>query len=177
MHAGWEVLMRTAMLPALVLLLSSSAAQPDVSRVAPPGLRSSDYGPSISDLSWLEGIWRGTIGGREFEAHYTGVEGGQILSASKYTEAGKPAGFEFERFEQRGDTLLLTPFPEGMSSVSFPLTEYDDKSKRAVFENLAHDFPTRISYQRSARDRLTILVSGPGEDGKEQVLTYDLKRK
>jgi hypothetical protein len=45
-----------------------------------------------------------------------------------------------------------------------------------VFENLSHDFPTRITYQRVARDRLTILVSGPGEDGKEQVLTYVLNR-
>jgi len=143
----------------------------------PPAPSSPSSPPQLSDLSWLEGVWRGQIGGREFEAHYTGVEGGQILSASKYTEGGKPAGFEFERFEQQGDTLVLTPFPEGMSSVSFPLAQYDGKAKRAVFENVAHDFPTRISYQRSARNRLTILVSGPGEDGKEQVLTYNLERK
>ena len=132
--------------------------------------------PTISDLSWLEGTWRGRIGGRDFEAHYTGVEGEQVLSASKYAENGRPAGFEFERFEQRGDTLLLTPFPEGQSSVSFPLAEYDAGARRAVFENLSHDFPTRISYQRVANDRLTILVSGPGEDGNEQVLTYALRR-
>jgi tagatose-1,6-bisphosphate aldolase non-catalytic subunit AgaZ/GatZ len=55
--------------------------------------------------------------------------------------------------------------------------EYDAKGHRAVFENLAHDFPTRISYQRVARDRLTILVSGPGEDGNEQVLTYALRKQ
>jgi hypothetical protein len=133
--------------------------------------------PRVSDLSWLEGTWRGRIGGRDFEAHYTGADGGQILSASKYTEEGRPAGFEFERFEQRGDSLILTPFPEGQSSVSFPLAEYDSRNRRAVFENLAHDFPTRISYQRMAKDRLTILVSGPGEDGKEQVLTYALRRR
>jgi Domain of unknown function (DUF6265) len=166
--------MRTAVLPAL-LLLASSASPPPSSNPAHPGLPADP--PSIHDLSWLEGTWRGDIGGRGFEAHYTGVEGGQILSASKYTQDGKPAGFEFERFEQRGDTLVLTPFPEGLSSVSFPLAEYDGRGKLAVFENLAHDFPTRISYQRTARDRLTILVSGPGEDGKEQVLTYALKRK
>ena len=160
--------MRTALLATLALLLSS-AADPPPRRPADP--------PSISDLSWLEGTWRGRIGGREFEAHYTGVEGGQILSASKYTEEGKPAGFEFERFEQRGDTLMLTPFPEGQSSVSFPLAEYDSNSRRVLFENLAHDFPTRISYQRVAKDRLTILVSGPGEDGMEQVLTYALRRR
>ena len=160
--------MRTAIVLPIGLLLFSSAAPP---------LRHPADTPQITDLTWLEGIWRGKIGGREFEAHYTGVNGGQILSASKYTENGKPAGFEFERFQQQGDTLMLTPFPEGMSSVSFPLAEYDPKGKRAVFENLAHDFPTRISYQRNAGNRLTILVSGPGEDGKEQVLTYDLQRK
>src|SRR5215210_3871765 len=157
--------MRTAFL-SLVLLSSLFAS---FSPSAAPLARGPTAPPSILDLSWLEGTWRGNIGGREFEAHYTGVEGGQVLSASKYTEEGKPAGFEFERFEQRGDTLTLTPFPEGMSSVSFPLVEYNASSKLAVFENLAHDFPTRISYQRTARDRLAILVSGPGEDGKEQV--------
>jgi Domain of unknown function (DUF6265) len=159
--------MRTTLLAAFLMFLSAPTSPL-------PSLPTSP--PSISDLSWLEGTWYGRIGGRDFEAHYTGVEGGQVLSASKYTEDSKPAGFEFERFEQRGDTLLLTPFPEGRSTVSFTLAEYDAAARRAVFENLSHDFPTRISYQRLTRDRLTILVSGPGEDGKEQVLTYDLKR-
>jgi hypothetical protein len=159
--------------PVVLLFLSSAAPLPSpASRVPDPAAP-----PTISDLSWLEGIWRGEIGGRDFEARYSGTDGGQILSASKYTEKGHPAGFEFERFEQRGDTLLLTPFPEGKSSVSFPLAEYDSKTRRAVFENLAHDFPTRISYQRVAKDRLTILVSGPGEDGNQQVLTYALEKK
>jgi uncharacterized protein DUF6265 len=160
--------MRTAIvLPIGLVLLSSAAPLP----------RRPAASPQVTDLTWLEGVWRGKIGGKDFEAHYTGPDGGQILSASKYTEDGKPAGFEFERFEQRGDTLILTPFPEGMSSLSFPLAEYDGKSKRAVFENLAHDFPTRISYQRVAKNRLRILISGPGEDGREQVLTYDLNRQ
>jgi hypothetical protein len=158
--------MRATMVPALLLLLSSS-----------PPLRLTVSPPTLSDLAWLEGTWRGRIGSREFETRYTGPEGGQILSVSKYTENGAPAGFEFERFEQRADTLLLTPFPEGTSSVSFPLSEYDPATRRAVFENLAHDFPTHISYQRVARDRLTITVSGPGEDGNEQVLTYALKKQ
>jgi len=159
----------------LLLVLLSSSSSPSFPASPLTSFQASP--PQIADLSWLEGVWRGKIGGREFEAHYTGVDGGQILSASKYTESGKPAGFEFERFEQQGDTLVLTPFPEGMSSASFPLKEFDPKAKRAVFENLAHDFPTRISYQRASGGRLTILVSGPGEDGKQQVLTYDLERK
>jgi hypothetical protein len=132
---------------------------------------------SVRDLSWLEGVWEGKIGDRDFEARYTGAEGGQVLSASKYTKNGKPAGFEFERFEEQGDSIVLTPFPEGTSSVAFRLAELDSLGRRAVFENLAHDFPTRLSYQRVADNRLTILVSGPGEDGNEQVLTYSLHKK
>jgi hypothetical protein len=157
----------TSLLP-LVVILSSTA--PELPRLpASP--------PSIRDLAWLEGTWRGQIGGRDFEARYSGADGGQVLSASKYTKDGLAAGFEFERFEEQGDSLVLTPFPEGKSSVTFRLAELDLKGRRAVFENLAHDFPTRLSYQRVANDRLTILVSGPGEDGNEQVLTYSLKRK
>src|SRR5918998_190139 len=115
--------MRTAIVVSLGLLLSAEAA-PLPRRPAAP--------PTISDLSWLEGTWQGSLGGRSFEAHYTSAEGGQILSVSKYTEDGKPAGFEFERFQQRGDTLMLTPFPEGQSSVSFRLAEYDATARRAV---------------------------------------------
>lgn len=160
--------MRVMLFSAFLLFFASPNSPPPRIPASPPTLR---------DLSWLEGTWHGDVSGRDFEAHYTGPDGGQILSASKYTKEGQPAGFEFERFEQRGDTLVLTPYPEGNSSVSFPVAEYDSRKRRVVFENLGHDFPTRISYQRVAKDRLTILVSGPGEDGNEQVLTYALRRK
>jgi hypothetical protein len=166
--------MRSLMLLPVVLFLASSTL---TSHQASPLPRVPASPPSIRDLAWLEGVWKGQIGGRDFEARYSGADGGQVLSASKYTKEGIPAGFEFERFEEQGDSLVLTPFPEGKSSVTFRLAELDPKGRRAVFENLAHDFPTRLSYQRVANDRLTILVSGPGEDGNEQVLTYSLKRK
>src|SRR4051812_38300505 len=167
-----ELPMRLSSLLPVVLVLSSLHPVP-----ASPPPRFAGSSPSIRDLAWLEGTWRGTIGDREFEARYSGADGGQVLSASKYTKDGSAAGFEFERFEEQGDSLILTPFPEGKSSVTFRLAELDIKGQRAVFENLAHDFPTRLSYQRVANDRLTILVSGPGEDGNEQVLTYSLRRK
>jgi hypothetical protein len=161
-------MMRVALCSILVLLLSSAASPLPHFPASPP---------TIGDLAWLEGVWRGKIGGREFEARYSGADGGQVLSASKYTKEGKPAGFEFERFEELEGTLVVTPFPEGKSSVTFKLSEFEPKLRRAVFENLAHDFPTRLSYQRVADNKLTILVSGPGEDGNEQVLTYSLTRK
>ena len=167
--------MRTAvlLLPLVFLFSSSTAPLPSSpstrGRVPAP--------PSIRDLAWLEGTWQGRVGERDFEARYSGADGGQILSASKYTKEGVAAGFEFERFEELDGTLVLTPFREGKSSVTFKLAELEPTTRRALFENLAHDFPTRLSFQRVADNKLTILVSGPAEDGKEQVLTYSLTRK
>src|SRR5215207_7078337 len=167
--------MRNAVVLSGMLLLSNSMV-PHRSP-ATPLTNLPAYPQSIRDLSWLEGVWQGKIGGRDFEARYSGPDGGQVLSASKYSENGVAAGFEFERVEEVDGTLALTPFPEGKSSVTFTLAELDPTLRRAVFENLGHDFPTRISYQRVADNKLTILVSGPGEDGKEQVLTYSLERR
>jgi hypothetical protein len=142
-----------------------------------PPTRLPAYPPTISDLPWLEGVWRGRVGSRDFEARYTGPEGGVVLSASKYIAQGKAAGFEFERFEEKDGHVVLTPYPEGKESpATFRLTDFDQKTRRAVFENPEHDFPTKISYQRVAEDSLTILVSGPGKDGKKKVIRYELRR-
>jgi hypothetical protein len=157
-----------ALLPAVLLI--HSPYQP---------ARGSPYScpPSVSELAWLEGVWRGKVGTRDFEAQYTGTEGGVVLSASKYSTNGQPAGFEFERFQEKDGHVVLTPYPDGKESpASFRLTDFDQKTHRAVFENPKHDFPTKISYHRVAEDSLTILVSGPGKDGKESVIRYELKR-
>jgi len=159
--------------PALLLLQSPSLplAKLGAGSTLPP------YHPTMSDLAWLEGVWRGRVGTRDFEARYTSPEGGLILSMSKYTSKGRAVEFEFEQFDERDGTLVLTPYPQGNKSpVRFRVTDFDSSTRRAVFENPAHDFPTKISYQRVAEDSLTILVSGPGKDGKEKVIRYELGR-
>ena len=96
---------------------------------------------------------------------------------SKYTANGMAVEFEFERFTEKDGAVVLTPYPDGKESpATFRLTDLDQKTRRAVFENPEHDFPTKISYQRVAGDSLTILVSGPGKDGKDKVIRYELGR-
>jgi hypothetical protein len=126
-------------------------------------------------LSWLEGSWQGDFEGNPFEAHYTSPEGGSILSMSKEFLKDGRCWIEFERFTISGDSVLLTPYPQGEKSVSFVLTGHDPSVKKAVFENKAHDFPTDITYEMTAPDSLRILVAGPGKDGRK-VLTLRLAR-
>lgn len=128
----------------------------------------------IGDLAWLAGSWAGEVRGAgattRFEAHYTSPQGGVILSASKAFKAdGQLSWFEFERFEEREGTLVVIPHPNGKASVPFTLVEHDPAAKRAVFANPGHDDPNRITYQRTAEDRLLIRVEGdaPGESSLE----------
>ena len=73
--------------------------------------------------------------------------------------------------------VVYTPHPGGRKSDPFPVVRYDAAARRVVFENLQHDFPKRFTFALVAPDNLVITLSGPGKDGKERELVYDLRRK
>lgn len=125
----------------------------------------------LESLAWLAGTWKSD----SFETHYTSPEGGLILSVSKHYEGGRAAFFEFERFEVRGEDVVLVPYPGGDESVSFRLVGHHPDAKKAVFENKEHDFPTSLTYELRAPDNLTIVVAGP-QGGREASFALDLKR-
>ena len=52
---------------------------------------------------------------------------------------------------------------------------YDEQGQEAVFENPAKDWPTRITYQRAAADRLVITLSDP-HGTSDKVERFDLQR-
>lgn len=115
----------------------------------------------LAALAWLAGTWRSDT----YTAHYSGPEGGVILSYSKQYEDGRLVFFEQERFEVRDGHVVEAPSPKGVPSpVVFTLTALDPAGHAAVFENPTHDFPTRLSYRREG-DRLHIRVEGPGGRG------------
>jgi hypothetical protein len=125
----------------------------------------------IDSLAWLAGRWSGPMWGGEFVAAYNAPAGGTLLSFSELRKDGKAAFYEFEVFEARAEGLVLTPYPGGQKKETFRLTS--SEASKAVFENPAKDFPTRIEYHRAAEDRLVITLSG-GAGGKTE--TFDLKR-
>lgn len=145
-------------------------------------LLAQDLPADAAALEWLAGRWVGTVEGMNgvsrFEAQYTSPEGGIVLGTSKSFGAGDLLlWFEFERFEVREGVLSVTPYPNGRPSVTFKLTSYDAAAKKAVFANPEHDFPTEISYQRVADDRVQLLVSGPGKEGGRSVMAFNLSRQ
>ena len=141
-----------------------------------------DLPTDAAALEWLAGHWVGTVEGmggvERFEAQYTSPQGGVVLGTSKSFGAGERLlWFEFERFQAKDGVLSVTPYPNGRASVSFQLSSYDAEAKKAVFTNPEHDFPTEISYQRIADDRVQFLVSGPSKEGGRSVWTFNLSRQ
>jgi hypothetical protein len=140
----------------LALLLSLSFAEKDAAK--------------IDSLAWLAGKWAGPMWGGEFTATYTAPAGGKLLSFSELRKDGKAAFYEFEVFEATAEGLVFTPYPGGKRKETFKLAS--GEANRAVFENPAKDFPTRIDYHRKEKDRLVITLSGGGDKTE----TFDLKR-
>jgi hypothetical protein len=133
-----------------------------------------DAKPTVAQLDWLAGTWRGTANdGAEWETIYTPPTGGMVLSASKEMKGGRTVMYDFERFQQKGDDVVMVPYPFGKKSVEFTLTSYDADAKKAIFENPEHDFPRKFTYQRTADDKLSIALVGDMGGGDVEV-TIDL---
>ena len=118
---------------------------------------------TVAHLGFLTGVWQGSDGASQWESWYSSPEGGQIVGASKELHDGHVVTIDFEHFYEREGTLRMTPFPFGKKSVEFTLATLDAAAKRVVFENPAHDVPSRFTYQRVDDQRLRIVLEGqPG---------------
>jgi hypothetical protein len=131
---------------------------------------------SLLILGWLAGSWAQRSAEATMEVQIGSPAGNMVLSHWKSTDAnGKVDFFEFEKIaiNEEGN-VLLAPYPFGTEGVSFPATEISES--KAVFENPAHDFPRRISYEKLPEDRLGVRVEGEG-DGQPLVIEFELKRE
>ena len=115
--------------------------------------------PKVEDLSWLSGAWLSETGEGWTEELWTSPRGGVMLGTNRSGEGDRATGYEFMRIAADGQgRLAFWGSPGGKPAVAFPLVS--SSAREAVFENPAHDFPTRIVYRREG-ERLVATVSGP----------------
>ena len=145
---------RSVLVPSLLLLIAAGTL---AARPAGPG--------PLEPLRFMAGCWKGPPGkGRIIEEHYTAPSANLILGMTRYTRNGRATGYEFSTIAWEDSTVVLTPRPEGQQPVPFRLASMDAAS--AVWENPAHDFPTRIAYRRAAGgDTLVARIEGPSPAG------------
>jgi DNA-binding beta-propeller fold protein YncE len=126
---------------------------------------------SLSDLSFMSGCWKGKLAkGGTVEERYNAPTAGLMLGTSHTIENDKTRYFEFIRIEQKGEEVWMTPMPGGKASVSFKLVRLE--GKRAVFENLEHDFPKRIIYGLKEDGTLLARIEG---DKPEKAMEFPMQ--
>jgi Domain of unknown function (DUF6265) len=126
----------------------------------------------IEDLSWLSGDWETAPGRIQIDEHWTKVAGGSLIGMSRTVAGGKTVFFEFLRIETRGSEIYYVAHPRARNpGTDFRLVRLNPQE--AVFENMAHDFPKRISYRKNGDGTLTARIEGDGtEKEKPQEFQY-----
>ena len=113
------------------------------------------------DLGWLSGSWVAEeAGGNWTEERWAKPRGGGMLGPSLSGKGGEAGWFEFMRIAKGEDgRLAFHASPGGAPASAFPLVA--SGKHQVTFENPAHDYPTRIIYQREG-NVLNATISGPG---------------
>jgi len=117
---------------------------------------------TVEDLSWLSGCWQGRQGAATIEEMWSKPAGTTMLGVGRTVSNNRTVSFEFMQFREQDGILAFLPQPQGGAQVRFPLKE--STPARMTFENLNHDFPQRVIYERKAN---LLLASVEGtEKGK-----------
>ena len=125
---------------------------------------------SVSDLSWLSGLWRMDQNGTITEESWTGVISNKMDGRSTTKRNDKIVEQETIVIDQDGSgTIFYNAKPSKQKGASFKLAKMD--SLNVTFENLKHDFPQRIMYQRILPDSLIASIQGIVK-GKMKTILY-----
>jgi hypothetical protein len=110
---------------------------------------------------WLSGHWVHEDKAKGIWTEESWLSRGEMLVGVGMSGSGDTVkSFEYMRIARdRDGRMTFWGSPQGQTPVPFPMTSLT--AAEVVFENPAHDFPTRISYRRSD-DVLTATISGPG---------------
>jgi hypothetical protein len=130
---------------------------------------------SVEDLGWISGCWqkKGKTEGSFTSEHWT-KPAGMMLAVARTVKQGRVSAFEYLRIIEKDSDIYYVAKPSSAKTeTAFKLTSL--KGKRAVFENPAHDFPTRIIYSLVNEKTLAVRVEAD-KNGRPSGFGYSLKK-
>lgn len=139
----------------------------------PPRLSAPPRDEGLAKVDFVAGCWRGETAEGVVEETWTRPTGGSMLGTGRTLAKGRTAFFEFLRIELRGDQIVYVAQPKGGAPTEFPLAKAGEG--HVVFENVGHDFPQRIRYERRTATVLHVHLEGV-EGGAAHAEDLDLSR-
>ena len=127
----------------------------------------------LDALRWLAGCWEMRQGERITEEQWMAPRGGVMIGMSRTVRGDSLIELEQVRIENRGAALVYVASPLRQATAEFIGNVSSDGA--VVFENAAHDFPSRISYRRQGGDSLVASISGQ-RGGRARTIEYPYRR-
>ena len=118
-------------------------------------------GPA-DELAWLIGRWQFADNPAITEERWVRAPDGDLIGSSRVLVEGMLGFSETLNITRQGDQLVYLAWPSGQDPVVFQRASGGATS--VVFENPAHDFPSRISYTLNG-DKLEAKASGNKPSG------------
>ena len=110
---------------------------------------------TVQQLDWIAGAWRGTLGDRTIEQHWSAPAGSSIVAMYRSIRNNQVQLYELLAIEQEGDAVVLrikhfAPGPGLVGrevrdeSVNHTLVRLDGRT--AVFQGTGGDNPAKVSF-------------------------------
>jgi len=123
-------------------------------------------------LGWLQGCWAQITPERTVEEQWMAPRAGSLLGMSRTLRGGKLTAYESVLLRERGERFEYVVSPSGQATTTFTSTTIGETS--IVFENLQHDFPQRVAYERRGA-ALQAWIEGP-MNGQMKRIEYAYQR-
>jgi len=127
----------------------------------------------IERVSWLTGCWEMTSGDRTVEEQWLTPRASSMLGVGRTTRGTTLVDYEMVLIRERGQQLAYEAHPSGQEPAVFMSTTVGERS--IVFENLKHDFPQRVGYERQAGSGLLAWIEGP-QNGQTRRIEFPYSR-
>jgi hypothetical protein len=148
-----------------------------------PQAHSTVQHPTLEQLTWLEGQWRGEWGSRTAEQTWLELKAGEIAGLFRVIEGEKTLVLELFSFVEKPDGVQfylrhLTPelLPWEKSDATMLKLESIDATK-ATFVNAVNGEPKRIIFTRLDADTYTERSEIEPETGEPQVIEITFHRQ
>jgi hypothetical protein len=128
--------------------------------------------PTVADLSWMAGCWIVSSPARTVTEFWLPPAGGTMMGVSRTVVKDKTTEYEFLVLRAGTDGLEYVATPSRQTQTIFKATRVT--RGEAVFENPAHDFPTRITY-RQADGGMVATIDGM-MNGKPRAIDFTYQR-
>jgi hypothetical protein len=127
----------------------------------------------LARLDWLEGRWERTSPTMVVQEEWLPALGNTMLCIGRTVKGDSLVDYELVIIRQHGKRFAYEAHPAGQETATFLSTTVTESS--IVFENLQHDFPQRVAYQRISADSILAWIEGP-DNGQTRRIEFPYHR-